>query len=64
MKRYQFTTELTDKAMFVYGDSSFTFYTDGDGNGNFYCTDNQNAKPYELGTLEDVIAFLEQFAED
>lgn len=62
MKEYQFTTELTDKAMSVYSDSSFTFYTGV--NGKFYCADNQNAKPHELGTLEDVIAFLEQFAED
>lgn len=40
--------------------SSFTFWKDGD---TFYYSDNPNSEKVELGTLEDVNEFLEQFAE-
>jgi len=54
MKRYEFT------AFWVYSNSSFTFWKDGD---TFYYSDNPNSEKVELGTLEDVNEFLEQFAE-
>lgn len=60
MKRYEFTDELTGKAFDVYSDSSFTFWKDGD---TFFYSDNPNSTKVELGTLEDVNEFLEQFAE-
>lgn len=64
MKRYEFTgtNELTEKAFYVYSNSDFAFYKDNAG--TFWKADNQNADPdAEIGTLEDVIDFLEQFAE-
>ena len=62
MKKYEFTgtNELTKKAFQVYSDSSFTFWKDSD---NFYYSDNPNSEKVELGTLEDVNEFLEQFAD-
>nr|DAL52591.1 MAG TPA_asm: hypothetical protein [Bacteriophage sp.] len=62
MKKYEFTgtKELTEKAFQVYSDSSFTFWKEGE---NFYYSDNPNSEPAELGTLEDVIEFLELFAD-
>lgn len=60
MKRYEFTDELTEKAFAVYSDSSFAFWKDGD---TFFYSDNPNSTKIELGTLEDVNEFLEQFAE-
>ena len=62
MKKYEFTgtKELTEKAFQVYSNSSFTFWKDGD---TFYYSDNPNSEKVELGTLEDVNEFLEQFAE-
>lgn len=61
MKRYDFVgaNELTEKAFAVYSDSSFTFWKDGDV---FFYSDNPNSQQVELGTLEDVNEFLEQFA--
>lgn len=63
MKKYEFTgtNELTEKAFAVYSDSDFTFYKDDAG--TFYYGLNQNDKPSELGTIEDVNELLEQFAE-
>lgn len=62
MKRYEFTgtNELTEKAFQVYSDSSFTFWKDG---CDFYYSNNPNSEKVELGTLEDVNEFLEQFAD-
>lgn len=62
MKKYEFsgTDELTKKAFHVYSDSSFTFWKDGD---TFFYSDNSNSEKVELGTLEDVNEFLEQFAD-
>lgn len=62
MKKYEFsgTDELTEKAFQVYSDSSFTFWKDSD---NFYYSDNPNSEKVELGTLEGVNEFLEQFAD-
>lgn len=62
MKKYEFsvTDELTKKAFQVYSDSSFTFWKDGD---TFFYSDNPNSEKVELGTLEDVNEFLEQFAD-
>ena len=62
MKRYEFTgtNELTEKAFQVYSDSSFTFWKDGE---TFFYRDNPNSEKVELGTLEDVNEFLQQFAE-
>lgn len=62
MKRYEFTgtNELTEKAFQVYNDSSFTFWKDGD---TFFYSDNPSSEKVELGSLEDVNEFLEQFAE-
>lgn len=59
MKKYEFTNELSEKAMAVYSDSSFTFYKKND---LFFVADNENSEPYELGTLEDVEEFLLQYA--
>ena len=62
MKRYEFTgtNELTEKAFQVYSDSSFTFWKDGE---TFFYRDNPTSEKEELGTLEDVNEFLQQFAE-
>ena len=62
MKKYEFTgtNELTEKAFQVYSDSSFTFWKDGE---TFFYSDNPNSEKVELGSLADVIEFLEQFAE-
>ena len=62
MKKYEFTgtNELTRKAFEVYSDSSFTFWKDGN---TFFYSDNPNSERVELGSLEDVNEFLEQFAD-
>ena len=62
MKIYEFTgtNELTEKAFQVYSDSSFTFWKDGE---TFFYSDNLNGEKAELGSLEDVNEFLEQFAD-
>lgn len=62
MKRYEIagTNELTEKAFQVYSDSSFTFWKDGN---TFFYSDNPNSEKVELGSLEDVNEFLEQFAD-
>lgn len=61
MGKYEFSgsSELTEKAFQVYSDSSFTFWKEGD---NFYYSDNPSSEKVELGSLADVIEFLEQFA--
>lgn len=64
MKRYEFTgtNELTEKAFDVYSNSDFVFYKDN--TGKFWKADNQNADTdVEIGTIKDVIDFLEQFAD-
>lgn len=62
MKNYEFTgtNELTRKAFQVYSDSSFTFWKDGN---TFFYSDNPNSERVELGSLDDVNEFLEQFAD-
>ena len=62
MKKYEFsgTDELTEKAFQAYSDSSFTFWKDG---GTFLYSDNPNSEKVELGSLEDVNEFLEQFVD-
>lgn len=61
MKKYEFNeNELTKKAFQVYSNSSFTFWKDGN---TFSYSDNLNSEKIELGTVADVIEFLEQFAE-
>ena len=62
MKKYEFTvkSELTERAFEVYNNSSFTFWKEGE---SFFYSDNPNSEKVELGTLEDVNEFLEQFAE-
>lgn len=62
MKKYEFTNELTEKAFKVYSDSSFIFWVDN--NGDFFYSDNPQSEKVELGTLQDVINFLESFAEE
>lgn len=62
MKKYEFTNELTEKAFKVYSDSSFIFWIDN--NGDFFYSDNPQSEKVELGTLQDVINFLESFAEE
>lgn len=61
MKKHEFTgtNELTEKAFEVYSDSSFTFWAD---NGIFFYSDNPKSEKVELGTLQDVIDFLESFS--
>lgn len=60
MKRYEFDeTELTKKAFRVYCDSDFEFYKNGE---TFYTGYNSKDKPFEVGTIEDVNEFLEEFA--
>ena len=62
MEKYEFTgtNELTEKAFQVYIDSSFTFWKDGE---TFFYSDNLDSEKAELGSLEDVNEFLEQFAD-
>lgn len=61
MKKYEFNeNELTKKAFQVYSNSSFTFWKDGN---TFSYSDNPNSEKIELGTVADVIEFIEQFAE-
>lgn len=62
MKRYEFTVtnELTEKAFRVYSDSYFAFWKDGN---TFFYSDNPNSEKVELGSLEDVNEFLEQFTD-
>ena len=62
MKKYEFTgtNELTEKAFQVYSDSSFTFWKNGD---TFFYSDNLNSEKVEVGSMEDVNEFLEQFAD-
>lgn len=62
MKKYEFTgtNDLTRKAFQVYSDSSFTFWKDGN---TFFYSDNPNSEKVELGSLDDVNEFLEQFAD-
>ena len=61
MKRYEFTNtgELTERAFAAYSDSSFTFWVD---NGDFFYSDNPKSEKVELGTIQDVIEFLESWA--
>ena len=63
MEKYEFTgnNELSEKAFKIYSNSSFVFYKKGE---TFWCGDNQNATPYEVGTLEDVEALLMEFADE
>ena len=59
MKKHEFTNgELTEKAMEVYTNSSFTFWEDG---ATFYYSDNPKSEKVELGDLDDVNEFLEEF---
>lgn len=62
MGKYEFSGsgELTEKAFQVYSDSSFTFWKDGE---TFFYSDNPSSEKVELGSLEDVNEFLEQFAD-
>lgn len=60
MKKYEFVNELTEKAMDVCNNSSFTFWQDKAG--TFFYSDNPKSEKVELGTLENVNEFLEQFA--
>ena len=59
MKKHEFTNgELTEKAMEVYSNSSFTFWEDGN---SFYYSDSPKSEKVELGNLDDVNEFLEYF---
>lgn len=62
IKIYEFTgtNELTEKAFQVYSDSSFTFWKDGE---TFFYSDSPSSEKVELGSLEDVNEFLEQFVD-
>lgn len=63
MKKYEFDeNELTEKAFAVYSDSSFTFWVDN--NEDFFYSDNPQSEKVELGKIQDVIDFLESFAEE
>jgi hypothetical protein len=61
--KYEFAdNELrSQKAFEVYSNSDFTFYTDGI---TFFCADNPKSAPYYIGTIKDVVEFLEGFAEE
>lgn len=63
MKKYEFSErELTANAFAVYSDSSFTFWADN--NGDFFYSDNPQSEKVELGKIQDVVNFLESFAEE
>lgn len=52
--------ELSAEAFEVYSNSDFVFYQDGE---KYYYADNNRDNPSELGTLENVISFLESMSE-
>lgn len=58
MKKYEFTNELTEKAMNIYSNSDFTFYKE---NNIFFCGYNSKEKPFEIGSLKDVEEYLLQY---
>lgn len=61
-KKVEFTyKDLSEKAFGVYSNSDFTFYVDSEN--LYFLADNQNATPYEIGTIADVEEYLLQFAE-
>ena len=63
MKKYEFSEhELTANAFAVYSDSSVTFWDDN--NGDFFYSDNPQSEKVELGKIQDVVNFLESFAEE
>ena len=62
MKKYEFSNELTEKAFSVYSNSSLTFWIDD--SGEFFYSDNPQSEKVELGKIQDVIDFLESFAEE
>ena len=60
MKKYsrvEFTTELTDKAFDVYSNSDFVFYKYDDADC-YLVADNGVARPFEIGTLDEVEKYL------
>lgn len=59
MKKYEFTNELSKKAMDIYSNSYFTFYIDE--NGEYWIGYNKNDTPFKLGGLETVEGFLLTF---
>lgn len=62
MEKYEFSgrNELSEKAFAVYSSSDFTFWKE---RGIFFYSDNPYSEKIELGSIENVNEFLEQFVE-
>ena len=62
MKKVEFRfDDLGAKAHNVYVDSSFVIYKE---NGEYYIANNSKDKPYKIGSITDLIEYLESFAEE
>ncbi|MBP3585109.1 MAG: hypothetical protein J6J59_05415 [Peptococcaceae bacterium] len=63
MKRisiYDLPVNVPEEAQAIYDDSSITLYQFADN--EYWIADNQNSKPFAIGTAEDVIEYFMQFA--
>ncbi len=55
-------SEMSEKAFNVYSNSDFCVWRDL--RGTFYISDNEVADPIEIGTLLDVIDYIEDLAKE
>lgn len=55
-------SEMSEKAFNVYSNSDFCVWKDL--GGTFYVSDNEAADPIEIGTLLDVIDYIEEMAKE
>lgn len=63
-KKIQFTNyDLNEKAFKVYSTSDFTFYKYYDEEC-YLIAENNQSKPYEIGTKKDVEDYLMEFYEE
>ncbi len=53
---------MSEKAFAVYSNSDFCVWRDL--RGTFYVSDNEAADPIEIGTLLDVIDYIEEMAKE
>lgn len=55
-------SEMSEKAFNVYSNSDFCVWRDL--RGTFYVSDNEAADPIEIGSLLDVIDYIEEMAKE
>lgn len=55
-------SEMSEKAFAYYSNSDFCIWKDL--KGTFYISDNEAADPIEIGTLLDVIDYIEEMAKE